>query len=180
MFTRTKGDSTNRKGLQTRGVTQGSPLSPTLYNLYMDSYRQYLRGHADGERKSWSTDLFADEVKLQSTNPKKLQELLNVSSDWEDEIGMTWAAQKCSMITPKEETRKQVFSISKTNIRIENETEYVGVSISSKRITNSRNLVRIWKAKTMAHLLNQTKLNIKPMTPRTTLKEINQRKIIQE
>ena len=167
LLIQTKGDHSKKQGLQTRGVTQGSPLSPTLYNLYMDTYPQQLRQTTSGEMKSWSVDLFADDVKLQTTKPETLQTLLDTSTKWADDMGMTWAPQKCTIITPKDETHKHTFHIANTEMIVKDEAEYLGMSINSEMITSTRNIQRIRKAKNISQLLYKTGMSIKNMVPRS-------------
>ncbi len=58
-----------------RGVAQGSPLSPTLYNMFMDTFAELLdTTPARAPKEPWK--MFADDVKLSTVNEKGLQRLL--------------------------------------------------------------------------------------------------------
>ncbi len=54
-----------------RGVVQGSPLSPTLCNMFMDIFPESLPSVPKKPAK-----MFADDLKLSAVNSKGLQRLL--------------------------------------------------------------------------------------------------------
>ncbi len=77
-----------------RGVAQGSPLSPTLYSIFMDTFGEAL----DAVPRSISKDpckLFADDVKLSAAYAKGLETILEVSLKWDLENCMKWNTKKC-------------------------------------------------------------------------------------
>lgn len=80
MTVRTVGDAVGKKGLVSREVSQGSPLSSSLFYLYMYSYTIQLE---ETMRTKWITakdrklTLISDGAKLVSSKADALQTLLD-------------------------------------------------------------------------------------------------------
>lgn len=90
----TQGDTTEIKGTAARGVIQGSPLSTTLFNVYMDTLEGSLEtkpataaksGHPTTLGESHDITFFADDVKLQAGSQRALQHLFDIATKWADE-----------------------------------------------------------------------------------------------
>lgn len=101
----TKGDDHMHMVIMSRGVPQGSPLSLTIINLYMDWYIEALTvsmkntyGEINATRQLWSCVLFADDVKLQAKSHAMLQHMLTFSEKWAKEAGMNWNDSKCTVL----------------------------------------------------------------------------------
>lgn len=71
------------------GVQQGSPLSSTLFNIYMDTFAEEILGttreYHTGER---GLILFADDVKIFADSPSTLNEALRCCDKWATKYGM--------------------------------------------------------------------------------------------
>ena len=74
-----------------RGVKQGCPLSPTLFNIFINDLIEYLNegceGISFGDCKI-NALLYADDLILIAENPEKLQSLLLSLSHWCSDNGM--------------------------------------------------------------------------------------------
>ncbi len=85
----TIGDEQEEWTLVDRGVPQGSPLSPSLYNLFMDEFAERIskvpRNVADVPGV-----LFADDVLLSAKSTSGLQSLLDIASKWGNDFQMRW------------------------------------------------------------------------------------------
>lgn len=102
---KTIGTTTGKTGIIAKGVCQGSPLSPTLFNIYMDTLPNRLGKNngttqmettcifptapEPGPRPAWNLTMFADDVKVQAVNSRILQERLVEASDWAVRHGLT-------------------------------------------------------------------------------------------
>ena len=123
----------------TRGVPQGSPLSPSVYNLFMDTFDEMLRQASSSERDALL--LFADDVQLRSESPEGLQMLLEKAKTWAKQFDMTWSTSKCKIISNCAEYR--TFRLANTQLQHAKEAEYLVVSISSEGITPTKLFQRI-------------------------------------
>lgn len=76
-----------------RGVPEGSPMSPTLFNIFIDP----LAVAVEEKALEWehALNLFADDIVLMAPTAEKMQSLLNVCEDWASEHGMVWGIRKC-------------------------------------------------------------------------------------
>lgn len=85
----TKGDETNTVMEMCRGVPGGSPYSPALFNVYIDTLAMRLEEAAAGE---WSNplNLFADDVVILAPTARKMQRLLRNCEEWASQNGLAW------------------------------------------------------------------------------------------
>lgn len=72
-----KGDNTNYEEKLTRGVHQGSPSSPVLLNMYINSLGTTADARADGQKRSCAVNMVADDFLIQANSQSSLQELAN-------------------------------------------------------------------------------------------------------
>ena len=86
----TVGDPTRTKAEGDRGVPQGSPLSPALYNVFMDTFAERIMRVSTEDGKPGS--LFADDVILSATHAG-LQTLLDTATTWSRDMDMTWSTK---------------------------------------------------------------------------------------
>lgn len=115
-----------------RGLLQGSSLSPTLFNFYINSLSKRLK---EGPTINWSLGrsnhfLFADDTALHATSKKQMQDLLDICDDWSKDFGMLFSPQKCNIITKK----KVKISLYKKDLPQPKEAIYLGMTINHKGI----------------------------------------------
>lgn len=97
----TVGDKSVAEGKIATGVLEGSPVSPTLFNLYIDTLGRRV---VDMPRhiSAWPANLFADDLMLLANSSDVLQRELDTCTTWAREFGLTWAPSKSCVIVTKE------------------------------------------------------------------------------
>ena len=81
-----------------RGVPQGSSLSPIMFNFYIDGLIKNLH-EIKGEDLPSSCLFFADDGNLHATNKEKIQELLDKCLIWSIDYGISFAPDKCLVVS---------------------------------------------------------------------------------
>ncbi len=149
----TLGDTQERWFVVDRGVPQGSPLSPSLYNIFMDEFAERLNG-VSREVADVPAVLFADDVLLTAKSATGLQELLDIASKWGEDRQMKWNVNAGkSEVLESEETKHRTFLLAGRNLGKTPEVTYLGVSLSSEGVTDSKTVERARKAKTAVYQL---------------------------
>ena len=92
-----------------RGVKQGDPLSPFIFNAILDPLLDQLeemKGYVIDESHSLSALAFADDLILLATTKAKAQNLLRHTEAYLNSLGMRIAAEKCASfeIRPMKDT----------------------------------------------------------------------------
>ena len=82
---------------RTRGVFQGSPLSPPLFNIFIDGL--LVRLNADVTEIP-NCLFYADDGVILVRDLSEAQRLLDVAEEWTEEAGLTFNVRKCAVITP--------------------------------------------------------------------------------
>jgi hypothetical protein len=85
---------------RSRGVLQGSPLSPYLFNIFVDGLLGDLN---DGATTVPRSLFYADDGTLLASSPSEIQRLLDVVAAWSAGHRMTLNVKKCGYIAPMED-----------------------------------------------------------------------------
>lgn len=155
MIIQTVSDATGHTGLVTRGVPQGSPLSPTLFNLFMDEYIDQVEKNTNAKnigKDKWEATLFADDIKLMAANAKILQGLLDVSGDWAKQVGMVWSTKKSSVLGPRT-TEQTQFKLNGEVVQWVPRATYLGADINNQGVLAGGSIERVRKGRRKIHLL---------------------------
>ena len=81
----------------TRGLPQGSSLSPIFFNLYINNVLKELNNDINIH-----TQAYADDIIIQSNNLQKIQNLYNIAKTEFQKIGLEINPEKCELITDNE------------------------------------------------------------------------------
>lgn len=112
-----KGGGTSLKGrgwsseefIPARGVKQGDPLSPILFNLVIDRLLRSLPDEIGVKVGNATTNAaaFADDLVLFASTPKGLQKLLDTTVDFLSSVGLTLNADKCFTVSIKGQPKQK-------------------------------------------------------------------------
>ena len=90
----TVGDDTKTETKIDRGVTQGGPASPTLFNIFIDTLANALQKHLWTPNSGLPSHLYADYVIIHLKSMLDLQRALIICERWAITCGMRWALSK--------------------------------------------------------------------------------------
>lgn len=93
----TVGDNDATTADMVRGVLEGSPLSPTLFKIYIDVLAAQIAGAADEEIDN-PANFFADDVILMAKTAEGMQHMLSMCKMWAAEEGLKWSVSKCTAL----------------------------------------------------------------------------------
>ena len=85
---------------RSKGVLQGSPLSPYLFNIFVDGLLEDLNDGATAIPRSL---FYADDGTLLASSSSKIQRLLDIVAAWSARHRMTLNVKKCGYIAPPED-----------------------------------------------------------------------------
>lgn len=115
------------------GVPQEDPISPLLFNLYMDPLLERLDLITGGEGNG-----FADDIMLMGKDEKTLQDLLDQATRWARLAGMSWNPNKSELLGVRHRLRLAGGRLETTKRAV-----YSGVAIDTKGVQEQEILRRI-------------------------------------
>lgn len=137
MRLQTKHQKSPRSILTLAGVPQGDPPSPKLFNIFMDSFLHHVNTKPDKGLAS----LFVDDVLLLARARTEMQNILNTSTNWADDVGMQWTIEKsCGIMLPFSLTMKG------KDLPDRNLVTYLGVTLGPHGVTDHKLCERIHAA----------------------------------
>ena len=159
-----------------KGVIQGNPLSPLLFNIYINDLFQKIEEAnntpitLDG-RNNISALMFADDLIIFSTSKRGLQSSLNAlhsySKIWDLEVNMK--KTKCMSFSKGNKKEKDELTFNNQKIQFINEFKYLGITINRKGSFTPTLDDLSNKATNAIYSLN-SKINIKLLSPSIILK----------
>lgn len=155
---KTKNDPSNNISEIKTGVPQGSPLSPTLFNMFMDTYVETLITSMEARNrtygKHWACCLYADDVKLQADGTNTMKLLMEYSERWAKNVGMKWSPKKCSILSSTAPPRCPI-TLESQAIQVTEKAAYLGVSATATGISANTNVDRVKSARNRLALLKK-------------------------
>jgi len=122
----------------TIGLTQGSPLSPTLFGVFADGLIRFVQDRCPDVGPTTVDGLrvpilaYADDFVLLATSPKDLQRLLDVVAEWCAMVGMLVNPTKTvTMCFPEMPIPEPHPSYNGVALQIVSKFRYLGVYLSS-------------------------------------------------
>lgn len=122
------------------GVPQGYPTSPQLFSVFMD---EFLRATNTKPERAL-TSLFVDDVFGLPKTSADMQHLLIEAQNWATTCDMVWnTAKSCGLLLPSRPR------INGETLQNRDRATYLGVTITSRRISHTKLLERINAARGM-------------------------------
>ena len=142
-----------------RGVRQGCPLSPLLFNIYIDDILQGCKGvSVPGLDTRQRGLLFADDVALFAHDVASMKKTLRVVERWAGKHGMSFGVQKCGVmkIDGDVELLKLIgFSLQGQEIPVVETYTYLGYPFNSSLNLEKAAKTRAAKAQTKLNMLTR-------------------------
>jgi len=127
----------------TIGVKQGCPLSPTLFGIYIDELKAFLREHIQDSDGCYLHQvliyilLFADDIVLLSSSPEGLQRQLDALALFCDlrKLTVNLSKTKIMIFNGGKKTQDFRFLFKGEEVEITNTYTYLGVQFSGPRFS---------------------------------------------
>jgi hypothetical protein len=146
----------------TRGLLQGSSLSPGLFNAYINSMSEELAELGGGlvvEGDRINHLLFADDTLLANKDEDETQEALDTAEAWSQDHGLIFKVAKCKTVL-KGLKDVEVY-IYQTRLEVKEKHTYVGVVISGKGVDWTASMKpRLESARNRIHWLAAKGMNL--------------------
>lgn len=148
----THGQQSKRVAEVTMGVPQGDRPSPDLFNIFMDTLLTQL-DKIPPEMSTHVANAYADDILLLSRTQEGLQASLDIASRWGRQHNMTWNISKCTAIMPTSGNMQAY--LNGVPMPRKDEAVYLGVTITSKGITDKNNQERTRNALSLFRLCSR-------------------------
>lgn len=126
----------------------GSPFSPKLLKVYMDTYLAYLDGRQKSSKnapkgKERSITVFADSVKLHAKDIDTLQKRLNVFREWADTFCLTWSTCECKVLVKKTGAEGMDFDLDGEKLEQSTEAHYLAIKTCRHTTRSTMNIRQV-------------------------------------
>ena len=158
-----------------KGVLQGNPLSPLLFNLFINDIFEAIRNESpitlDGVNKL-NALMYADDLIIMATSPDELQKSLDgltaYCQKWK--LNVNIKKTKCLTFSKGTNVKKHQFKINNKLVENTKEYKYLGVTINSRNCSFSPTVAYLSAKATRALYAITSKLPIRSSPTKTLLK----------
>ena len=121
-----------------RRVQQGNPLSPLLFNLYINDLFKNITSKNPislDNTNHFNALMYADDLIILSTSKEGLQSNLNALNDYckKWKLDINYVKTKCLTFTNGTQKEKHNFTLNSETIENVKEYKYLGITINSKK-----------------------------------------------
>ena len=160
-----------------KGVRQGDPLSPLLFNIYLNGIFERLRANECDPVTFNGTDeinalAYADDIVLISRTREGLQKALDTTQQY----CQNWRLQvnhkktQCITFTRGTQKEKTTFTINNINLQNVKEYKYLGIIVNKKNCTFNPAIKALKTKATRAIYAIKSKVNIHKLPIRIAMK----------
>lgn len=116
----------------TRGIFQGSVLSPLLFEVWIDSLAQELNNYRDDQMDAMPSALFyVDDIMLRPSDMSQAHDLLNICDRWSIRYSARFNVLKCFVLNCIEIVGAKL-TLYDAELNSVDEEEYLGVPTTSR------------------------------------------------
>ena len=118
-----------------RGLRQGCPLSPILFNIFIDGLARAIKELGRGLRVGSlevSLLLFADDIVLLADNREAIQEMLDTAESYSRKWGFSFNCKKSAVVIRNRKEEEEHFMLGRDQVKIVKSYKYLGVEIGER------------------------------------------------
>ena len=159
-----------------KGVRQGCPLSPLLFNLFINGIVKKVDKNNPNPLKfgdkNISSLLYADDLVIFSSTREGLQKSLNSASEFFEKwnLSINYDKTKCMTFNKKGGNDKNIFHINSNPLENVKSYKYLGITISNKNCSLKGTLLNLSVKANRALFSLKTNLNLMKMPVKLLLK----------
>lgn len=130
----TIGDTERTMRKQLRGLPEASPLSPSVFNTYIDPLATAITLLANG---NWNNrlNLYEDDVDLLTPSIREMQELLDECTEFAQRTGLTLNTAKCKILNNLDAGQEALF-LAGVQLEYVSTAYYLGIKLTGSGIPN--------------------------------------------